>query len=142
MQTEVLVVGAGVSGLGFAQALREDDYLVVEASDDVGGYCRTVRRDGFVRDYSGHFFHFRHPELEEVMLRRIGPSRVRRVTRSSKVLFKDRLIDFPFQRNIDQLDHDDFVACLAGLGARETSADPADFRQLLYSRFGEGICDR
>ena len=43
VRTGVLVVGGGVTGLAFAQALVADDYLLCEASDDVGGYCRTVR---------------------------------------------------------------------------------------------------
>ena len=141
MQTETLIVGAGVSGLAFAQALRTDDYLVVESADDVGGYCRTVRQGDFVWDYSGHFFHFRHPEIEADFVNRIGPSRVLRVNRCSKVYYKGRLVDFPFQRNIDQLDHDDFVACLNGLGSRE-AVEPTDFRQLLHARFGEGICEQ
>ncbi len=141
MRTEVLVVGAGISGLAFAQALEADDYLVVEASDDVGGYCRTVHRDGFVWDCSGHFFHFRHPEIEAELVDEIGRDRVRQVTRSAKVLFGDRLVDVPFQRNIHQLAHDDFVECLAGLGSRVEAA-PDDFLEMLRSRFGEGICEK
>lgn len=141
MRTEVLVVGAGISGIAFAQALHADHYLVLEASDDVGGYCRSFRREGFVWDCSGHFFHFRHPEIEAELVRRIGPSHVRRVTRSAKVLFKDRLIDFPFQRHIDQLPHEDFLECLSGL-VSHVEVDPVDFRQLLYSRFGKGICEK
>ena len=112
----MLVVGAGVSGLAFAEALGDADFVLVDAADEVGGYCRSVHRDGFVWDYAGHFFHFRHAEIEDELIRRIGPSRVRKVARRSKVLYKDRLIDFPFQRHIDQLDHDDFVDCLNGLG--------------------------
>lgn len=141
MRTEVLVVGGGVTGLAFAQAL-DDDLVLVEAADDVGGYCRTVREQGFVWDYSGHFFHFRHPELEAEMISRIGPERVRRVTRVSKVLYKGRLIDFPFQRNIDQLDHDDFVSCLNGLASSTPQTEPRDFKELLAARFGEGICEQ
>ena len=142
MRTEVLVIGAGVSGLAFAQALQDDDFVLVEASDDVGGYCRTIHRQGFVWDYSGHFFHFRRPEIEAELVGRIGSSRVRRVSRSSKVLYKGRLVDFPFQRNIHQLDHDEFVECLNGLGGSSGEVEPSDFRQLLYSRFGEGISDK
>ncbi len=141
MRTETLIVGAGVSGLAFAEALGDEDYVLVDAADEVGGYCRSVHRDGFVWDYSGHFFHFRHPEIEDELMRRIGPSRVRKVTRRSKVLYKSRLIDFPFQRHIDQLDHDDFVACLNGLGKRD-AAEPTDFKQLLHARYGAGICEQ
>ena len=142
MRTEVVVVGGGVTGLAFAQALGDDDFVLVEAAEELGGYCRTIREQGFVWDYSGHFFHFRHPDLETEMIDRIGARRVRRVARSSKVQYKDRLIDFPFQRNIDQLDHDDFVSCLNGLASAKLHAQPRDFKELLHSRFGAGICEQ
>ena len=55
---DTLIVGAGISGLSFANFTERDDYLIVEANAEIGGYCRTVKQDGFVWDYSGHFFHF------------------------------------------------------------------------------------
>ncbi|HET9420142.1 MAG TPA: FAD-dependent oxidoreductase, partial [Nocardioides sp.] len=45
-----------------------------------------------------------------------------------------------FQRHIDQLAPEDFIKCLRGLGSRD-DVQPDDFRQMLYSRFGEGICE-
>ena len=63
-----LVIGAGISGLGFANWWREHDpnakILVCEAEAEPGGYCKTITRDGFVWDYSGHFFHFKDPTIE------------------------------------------------------------------------------
>ena len=47
-----LIVGAGVSGLATAAALTDPDYLVLEADREIGGYCKTIVRDGFVWDYS------------------------------------------------------------------------------------------
>ena len=35
-----------------------------EAGAEPGGYCRTIERDGFVWDYSGHFSHFKEPAIE------------------------------------------------------------------------------
>ena len=61
------MIGAGVSGLGFANWWREAHpdarVVVLEAEAEPGGYCRTVVRDGFVWDYSGHFFHFKQLEV-------------------------------------------------------------------------------
>jgi len=53
-----LIVGAGVSGLAFANFLEHEDYLVIEKENEVGGYCRTIHSKGYVWDYAGHFFHF------------------------------------------------------------------------------------
>jgi len=80
-RTRFLIIGAGVTGLSFASQLTERDYLICEAADEIGGYCRTIQRDGFVWDYSGHFFHFRHPEIERELVQAIGPARVRRIVK-------------------------------------------------------------
>ena len=42
-----LIVGAGVSGLAAAAFSRDPDYLVLEADSAIGGYCKTVKQDGF-----------------------------------------------------------------------------------------------
>jgi protoporphyrinogen oxidase len=140
-QTRFLIVGGGVTGLAFAGHLEEQDYLICEADGELGGYCKTIRRDGFIWDYSGHFFHFRRPEIEQALVSRIGPERVHRIRREARIQYGDRLIDFPFQRNIDQLPHAEFVECLGDL-FRRTTAPPQNFRQMLYAKFGRGISEK
>lgn len=49
-----LIIGAGVSGISYANFTR-DDFLIVERDATPGGYCRTTKRNGYVWDYSGHF---------------------------------------------------------------------------------------
>jgi len=136
-----LVVGAGISGLAFADRVRDDDYLVFEATDEIGGYCKTVAQDGFVWDYSGHFFHFRNPEIERELAERMSDQRIVTVVKDSRIRFGDGYVDFPFQKNIHQLPREDFLACLVDLRFRDR-APPANFREMLYSRFGRGIAER
>src|SRR5712671_1200285 len=93
-----LIVGAGISGLATAAALGGDNYLILEAEGEIGGYCKTVRKDGFVWDYSGHFFHFKHPEIEAWLRDRMPGQRIRVVERKSFVAYKGRFVDFPFQK--------------------------------------------
>src|ERR1700730_2336391 len=110
-----LIVGAGITGLATAAALSARGiagYLVLEASDAIGGWCKTVKKDGFVWDYSGHFFHFRHPEIEQWLRERMPGQRIRVVEKKSFVAYKGRLVDFPFQKNIHQLPQDEFIDCL------------------------------
>jgi protoporphyrinogen oxidase len=140
-RTRYLIVGAGVSGLAFADWLRDDDYLIVEAEDEIGGYCRTIKRDGFVWDYSGHFFHFRHPEIERDLVDRMGDRRVLRVERDSRIWYADRLIDFPFQKNIHQLPEDEYEQCVRDLKDRPEDKG-GNFKEMLYARYGRGIAEK
>lgn len=140
-RTRCLIVGAGVSGLAFADWRRDDDYLIVEAQEEIGGHCRTVKRDGFVWDYSGHFFHFRHPEIEQYLIDRMGRQDVLRVQRDSRIWYADRYIDFPFQKNIHQLPRSEHEQCLRDLHDRPEEKS-GNFKDMLYARYGRGIAEK
>lgn len=147
-----LIVGAGITGLATAAALSargDENYLVLESSGEIGGWCKTVKKDGFVWDYSGHFFHFKHPEIEAWLRERMHGQRVRAVEKKSFISYKGRLVDFPFQKNIHQLSQDEFIDCLYDLYfarssdvERDAPAPEDDFQQMLYARFGKSICEK
>lgn len=157
---DYFVVGAGVSGLAFANAIRGEraatsapppSLYIAEAADEPGGYCRTVIRDGFVWDYSGHFFHFAHPEVEAWLRQRMPGQDVRTVTRRAKVRYGGRDLDFPFQAHIHQLPQEELIDCLVDLHAASRAAGassggaapkPRSFKEMLYQRLGRGIAER
>jgi protoporphyrinogen oxidase len=144
---DTLVIGAGVSGLGFAnwwRQLRPDArVLVCEADGEPGGYCKTVVRDGFVWDYSGHFFHFKDPSIEAWLRERMPGQDIRTVERVAKIRYAGRDIDFPFQLHIHQLPADEFLECLVALFFRpHGEAPPHSFGEMLYRRLGAGITDK
>lgn len=139
---EYLIVGGGISGLSFAARLPNGaEYLIVEAEDELGGYCRTVKREGFTWDYSGHFFHFRRPEIEAYLRERMEGEEILSVARKSAIHYGDRLIDFPFQKNIHQLPKAEFIEALHDLYFREENEE-ASFYEMLISRFGKAIAEK
>jgi protoporphyrinogen oxidase len=138
-----LIVGAGVSGLATAAFSPDPDYLVLEAEREIGGYCKTVRRSGFVWDYSGHFFHFKHPDIERWLRDRMAEQTIRVVNKRSFISHGGRLIDFPFQKNIHQLPQDEFIDCLHDLFfAASSNAPETNFKEMLYRRFGRSIAEK
>jgi protoporphyrinogen oxidase len=157
---DVLVVGGGVSGLGFvgfykdacARAGRAPGrILVVERDDDVGGYCRTVHKDGFVWDYSGHFFHFRHDDILQRLAARMATDALTTVVKRARVVDAAGCeTSFPYQRALGELPPEAFRACLADLWAAErarTSAgvavdDDGSFKRRIQARLGRSICER
>ena len=144
-KVRTVIVGAGVTGLATAAALHERgarDYLVLEADAEIGGYCKTIKREGFVWDYSGHFFHFKHPDIEAWLRERMGGQRVREVEKRSFIDFAGTLVDFPFQKNIHQLPRQDFIDCLYDLYFRDERPADDSFAAMLYARFGRSIADK
>jgi protoporphyrinogen oxidase len=149
---EYLVIGAGMSGLGFTAWLRAEagarqrplpEVLVLEADDEPGGYCKTVVKDGFTWDYSGHFFHFKHKDIEAWLRARMD-GEVHTVAKSSTIRVAGVDVDFPFQKNIHQLPRDKFVECLVDLYFRDEDSPggaPGSFKEMLYRRFGKGIAE-
>ena len=144
-RADVVVIGAGVSGLGFANWWRErrpnERVVVLEAEDEPGGYCRTVVQDGFVWDYSGHFFHFKDPDIEAWLRARMPGQDVRTVERIAKIRYRGLDIDFPFQTHIHQLPKDELVECLVDLYFRPEppAGGPRSFGEMLETRLGQAI---
>lgn len=140
-----LIIGGGITGLSFAHFCDSDDYLVLETEEELGGYCKTIVQDGFVWDYSGHFFHFKDPEIEAWLVGAMDGD-VERIRRVANIYHRGTMVDFPFQKNIHQLPQADFIDCLHALYFREETYpldEPAkDFLHLMRQHFGDGITDR
>ena len=66
-----VIIGGGISGLSFALFSKKKS-LIIEKEDELGGYCRSINQDGFIWDFSGHFFHFRNKKIKKIMLSKIG----------------------------------------------------------------------
>lgn len=141
---ETIIIGAGMSGLATAAALGKDsDLLVFDRDPEIGGYCKTVKQSGFTWDYSGHFFHFKHPEIEKFLVERMPGQNIRKVEKKSNIRFAGRDIDFPFQKNIHQLPQQDFIDCLHDLYfARLNPPAETNFKEMLYARFGRSIAEK
>lgn len=144
---DTVIIGAGMSGLATAAALGKGQNLVVlERDTEIGGYCKTVKKDGFVWDYSGHFFHFKHPDIERFLIERMPGQNIRKVNKKSFISYAGRQIDFPFQKNIHQLPQSEFIDCLHDLYFARTegqSKQPeTNFKEMLYARFGRSIAEK
>lgn len=145
---DVVVIGAGASGLSFANWYRQlhpaARVLVLEADGEPGGYCKTVVQDGFVWDYSGHFFHFKDPSIEQWLRARMPGQEIRTIVKRSTIRYAGLDIDFPFQKNIHQLPRDEFLECLVDLYFRPpaTAEGPHSFGEMLYQRLGTSITEK
>lgn len=143
MTTEILILGAGPTGLGAAHRLAElghDAWQIVERDDQVGGLAATVTdEEGFRWDRGGHVMFSHYPyfdELVETMLH--GDYDEHR--RKAWVWLRGQAVPYPFQNNIHRLPPDLFLDCLMGIiEADRRSLPREDFAQYIAAVFGPGI---
>lgn len=141
MKVKYLIIGGGISGLTLANYLK-DDYLIIEKENEVGGYCRTIKKKDYVWDYAGHFFHFKTDELKKKFLDVIPKDEIIVQEKCTKILYKNELIDYPFQMNIHQLDKAEFIDCLYDLFNKEEKESYDNFLDMLYGKFGRSIVEK
>lgn len=77
MDCDVIMIGAGVSGLACAQVMASADKTarVLERSRGVGGRCATRRIDGQPVDHGPVFLHGESPEFLAALRATPGPWR-------------------------------------------------------------------
>lgn len=142
----VLVVGAGPCGLGVAHRLTElnqNDYLVVEAADGVGGLATSFQdQNGFTWDVGGHVVHSHYPYFDEVFHKALHNNTYTH-QRESWVWLLQRFVPYPFQNNLRYLPKTVLWDCVLGLleatKKQQKSARPASFQDWIVRNFGQGI---
>jgi len=99
---EVIILGAGLAGLGAGYALSNSDssyrpdILVIEAGKAVGGLAKTVNHHGFKFDLGGHRFKTSNKKTEQ-LIRQVLQGELLVVERSSKILLRGKYFDYPLK---------------------------------------------
>lgn len=136
-----LIIGAGLSGISCAYYLK-DDYLVLEEEETPGGYCRTIPNQEYVWDFAGHFYHFRTEKYKKLFMSLVDEDQIIRQRKDTKIYYKDKLIDYPFQTNIHELGKEEFIQCLYDLYFRDEAENYDNFLDMLYVKFGKSITEK
>lgn len=136
-----LIIGGGITGLSYATFCGHKDYIIIEKESKVGGYCKTTCRNGFVWDYSGHFFHFIDEEIKRYATASINRDDLINIVKATYIKYKERMIDYPFQKNIHQLSKEELIDCLYDLFTTNEQTYN-NFKEMLYVKFGKGIAEK
>lgn len=142
IKTKYLVIGSGVSGLGFINFINDSNYLILEKESSPGGYCRTTYKNEFIWDYAGHFFHFKNNEIKQFFFEKIDKNDLIYRKKNTKIFYNGYLVDFPFQKNIHQLEKQEFIDCLYDLYFKKNDDNFTTFKEMLFSKFGSSISSK
>ncbi|ORY64033.1 FAD/NAD(P)-binding domain-containing protein [Pseudomassariella vexata] len=151
INVDVLVIGAGPTGLGAAKRLNQIDgpsWLIVDSSSKAGGLASTdITPEGFLYDVGGHVI-FSHYKYFDDCINEALPKEDDWFTheRISYVRYKGLWVPYPFQNNISMLPKEDQVTCMEGLidaalEHRVTNTKPKNFDEWILRNTGEGIAN-
>ncbi|KAI9889761.1 MAG: hypothetical protein M1814_004963 [Vezdaea aestivalis] len=169
ISVDVLVIGAGPTGLGAAKRLNQingPSWMIVDSCETPGGLASTdVTPEGFVStadyfnikniclrveklyDVGGHviFSHYKYFDdcIDEALPKEDDWYTHQRI---SYVRCKELWVPYPFQNNISMLPKEEQVKCMDGmidaaLEARVASTKPKDFDEWIVRMMGTGIAD-
>ena len=140
-----LIIGAGPCGLGAAyrlKDLKEDDFLVLEGSNKVGGLATSyIDEKGFTWDVGGHVQFSHYDYFDKAMIDALGSEGWFNHEREAWVWLKNRFVPYPFQNNLHRLPIEEQKKCLDGLKQRDSSMRLKTFNDWLLSSFGKGLCE-
>ncbi len=149
----IVILGAGLAGLAAAGQLRRagrTDLRVLERESRPGGLCRSEQVDGYTFDYTGHFLHFRRPEVQSWVSGLIGEN-LQKVIRRAWIYSQGVYTPYPFQANTHGLPSDVVKECVLGFidatveakiagRAGSTTDDPdQSFEDWILKTLGSGI---
>jgi len=140
--SDILIAGAGLSGLSAAFHLGGRDYRIVEREVRPGGLCRTEAVGPYLFDYGGHLLHLRTDWARGLCHDLLG-DRLLEMPRKSAIFSHGVFTAYPFQVNTHGLPAAVIADCLAGMMEARLAAvgrpEPADFEGWIDHHFGAGF---
>lgn len=141
-EADVLILGAGISGLALAERLKDSGLktLVLEKESAPGGLSRTAAAGGFLFDLGGHRLYFSKDEVRAWTENLLKGRVLLRPKRRSAVFTGGRLLGYPPTFFNSLL----YAAPLLLSKARGSGAvrRPATLKDWLEARLGTRVHDR
>jgi len=123
-KARTVIIGAGPTGLSAAYHLDEDTVLV-EKNETVGGWCRSIDDHGFTFDHAGHIMFSNDPYVLKLYDMLLGPN-LHWQDREAWVYSKNVYTRYPFQGALYGLPPKVITECIMGaIEARYGSCDAA-----------------
>lgn len=140
------ILGGGLTGLsvGFLLKQRGIDFEILEKEKECGGLMRSVCEDGFTFDSGGsHIIFSKDRKAMDFLCNSLGKNIVKN-RRNTKILFKNRLVKYPFENGLSDLPFIDRLECLKYFleTLSERHRKPENLKQWFYYTFGKGIAEK
>jgi UDP-galactopyranose mutase len=139
-----IIIGSGPTGLSAAYHLDED-HLILEREEKIGGLNKSVCLNGFTFDYAGHIL-FTNDDYARSIFQKLLGTNVHYQMREAWCYQQGVHTLYPFQANTYGLPEEVVRECVVGAVRaflEYGDVDPKsfrDFREWNRKTYGEGIC--
>jgi UDP-galactopyranose mutase len=121
---KAIIIGSGPTGLSAAYHLGADT-LVLERNSTIGGWCRSIKDNGFTFDYAGHIMFSNDPYVLKMYDVLLGDN-VHWQNREAWIYSKNVYTRYPFQGALYGLPPKVITECVMGaIDARYGAAEDA-----------------
>ena len=139
MKSEIIIIGAGITGLAAGMELK-DRAVVLEKGDHPGGLVRTFNFDGYWFDNVVHLLHFRNSEIESYVKSLMG-NVLKSCPPTGWVETSEGKVRYPFQLNLGGLNIAAQLQCLFDFIRRDLDAVSSSYKEFLINTFGRSMCE-
>ncbi len=138
MKHEIVILGAGLTGLSLGYFLNKNT-IILEKDNEIGGLCRTFKKGNFSYDVGAHIIFSNDKEILKFMID-ILDSNIQKLYRNSKIFFKGKYLQYPFENDLSALDKEDTFYCLYHY-LENNYPSPKNFKEWIFSTFGKGLAE-
>lgn len=103
---DIVILGGGLTGLTAAYHLHKKkiDFVLLEKSNWVGGTARTVEKNGYIYDLTGHALHLSDEKIKELIFNDLDLlTKFEKIQRNSVIYIDGDIIPYPLQYNLAYL---------------------------------------
>lgn len=140
---KVVIIGSGPTGLSCAKKLNgKIDYIIFEKENKIGGLAKSVEKNNFIFDYSGHLLHLRWKETTDFVFN-ILQNNLIKIKRNAQIYLKGYFVDYPFQINLYNLPADIKSKCVSDFikAYSREKKETKNFYKWALNTFGKSICN-
>jgi len=141
MHMRNIILGGGPAGLSAAYHLQ-DEYLLLEKAERIGGLCKSVEDNGFIFDYAGHILFTNEAYVKDTLYPMLLGDNIHWQHREAWIYSKDVHTRYPFQAATYGLPAEVIKECVLGaVSARYENGGGAvsNFHEFIYRNWGTGI---
>lgn len=132
----MLILGGGIAGLALAY-FNDNDSILIEKELILGGLSRSFYLNGIAYDVGPHIIFSKYPDILTLHHSLVPVNKLRR---ANKILYKGRLIKYPFENDLAALTETERDYCLTEFLHNPYEDYPAEnMQQFFLKTFGEGI---